>query len=160
MSKYTYYLFSDASVNPHTDVGYGAYIFVKKSELLSVTKQNIKIKKFYDTTSTKLELQIFIYALENLPKKAKKIIAFTDSQNIISLKARREKLEHKNYASKKRKKIKNYLLYKKFYKLTDAIKCDILKIKGHKKDSKKNKFDNIFTLVDKASRFATRHEKN
>lgn len=160
MSKYTYYLFSDASVNPHTDVGYGAYIFVKKSELLSVTKQNIKIKKFYDTTSTKLELQIFIYALENLPKEAKKIIAFTDSQNIISLKARREKLEHKNYASKKRKKIKNYLLYKKFYKLTDAIKCDILKIKGHKKDSKKNKFDNIFTLVDKASRFATRHEKN
>ena len=160
MNRYIYYLFSDASVNPHTDIGYGAYIFVKESELLNVSKQDVKIKKFYDTTSTKLELQILIHALENLPEKAKKIIAFTDSQNIISLKARREKLEHKDYASKKRKKIKNYLLYKKFYKLTDAIKCNVLKIKGHKKDSKKNEFDNIFALVDKASRFATRHEKS
>ncbi len=47
-------------------------------------------------------------------------------------------------------------IYKKFFKITDRIDCEFIKVKGHKKSSTKNEIDNIFTLVDKATRNALR----
>jgi len=54
------------------------------------------------------------------------------------------------------KKIKNHLLYKSFFGRMDSLDCEFVKLKGHKKESKKSEIDKIFTLVDKASREALR----
>ena len=51
-------LFCDGSVNPKTKIGFGAYFIYDEN----LEKQNIKIKKFVDTSSTKLELEVLLWA--------------------------------------------------------------------------------------------------
>ena len=88
--------------------------------------------------------------------KSCKIIVYTDCQNIIGLKDRRERFEKNNYMTSKGSVIKNHELYKAFFKRVDILDCEFIKVKGHKKSSEKNKIDEIFTIVDKASRNALR----
>lgn len=152
-------LFTDGSVNTKSKIGYGAYLFISGNKLLSETlKSEVKVKKFEETTSTKLELQTLLWALDDIDLTESKIIIYTDSQNIISLLERRKRLEQNNYSSKKNELIKNHLLYKEFYKITDKIDCEFVKVDGHKKSNQKNVVDQFFTLVDRASRNALRKD--
>ena len=69
---------------------------------------------------------------------------------------RRERLEQNNYRSKKNRRLNNYKLYQEFYRLTDQLNCDFVKVCGHKVSNQKNLIDNLFTLVDRSSRNALR----
>lgn len=150
-------LFTDGSVNTKSNVGYGAYLFISEQEFsLDKLKLQVKLKRFEETSSTKLELQTLLWALSNIHLSENKIVIYTDSQNIISLPDRRERLEKNNYSSNNNKLIKNYKLYQEFYKITDKIECKFIKVSGHKKSNQKDKIDQIFTLVDRASRNALR----
>ena len=157
-------LFCDGSVNPQTKIGFAAY-FIYNKEL---SFQNIKIKKFENTSSTKLELEALLWALKDKDVENEnikcKIIIYTDCQNILKLKNRREKLELNNYKTTAGKIVKNHKEYKEFYSLIDSLDCSFEKIKGHKQSSKKDEIDRLFNLVDKASRRALREylkkEKN
>ncbi|MBI9069856.1 MAG: hypothetical protein JEZ09_21365 [Salinivirgaceae bacterium] len=151
-------LFIDASVNSKTKEGFGAYLFI--TDLVFRKKKlnnDININQFENTTSTKLEIQNLIGALKHVPTTAQKINIYTDSQNIITLPQRREKLELNNYYSKNNKLLSNHDLYKEFFILSDLFKIELIKVKGHKPKSKKNTIDEIFTLVDKASRKSSRN---
>ncbi|MCK9491237.1 MAG: ribonuclease H [Sulfurimonas sp.] len=154
------YLFTDGSANPQKKFGFGAYLLLNEDELHSITlsKEDVFTKKFEDTSSSKLELEALLWALNKISVKERKVIIFTDCQNIIGLYDRRKKFEKNNYMTSKKTLIKNYELYKEFYRLTDNIECDFVKVKGHKKDKDKNMIDKIFTLVDKAARDALREE--
>ena len=149
-------LFCDGSVNPQKKIGFGAY-FIYDANLVN---QDIKIKRFEDTSSTKLELEVLLWALENLKSKNEELLIYTDCQNILGLEKRREKLESNNYKTSTGKVIKNNELYKSFYKMTDNIKVNakftFIKVEGHKKSSQKDDIDKLFNLVDKASRRALR----
>ena len=150
-------LFTDGSVNTKSKIGYGAYLFISEDGLsLDSLKRHIKVKRFEETTSTKLELQTLLWALSSIEVNECKIVVYTDSQNIISLLERRERLEQNNYSSKKNKLIKNYKLYQEFYKITDQLNCKFIKVSGHKKSIQKDNIDQLFTLVDRASRNALR----
>jgi len=146
-----YKLFTDGSVNPQKRVGFGAYMTVSNEDEVS----KIEIKKFEKTSSTQLELQTLLWALESL-KITTGLSVYTDCQNILGLPARREGLEKKNYHSKTGKALKHSQLYKQFFTLTDKYPCKFIKVKGHKKSHLKDEVDNLFTLVDKASRDALR----
>ncbi len=151
-------LFTDASVNPQSKIGYGAYLAVPPEVLcIEALKTRVKVKKFDRTSSTKLELQTLLWALTGVQKSGCKIKVYTDSQNIIGLKARRTRFEQNNYQSKKNKPIKNFKLYQAFFKIIDQLNCEFIKVKGHKKSHQKNESDKLFTLVDRASRKALRH---
>ena len=150
-------LYTDGSVNTISKIGYGAYLFISEDGLsLDSLKRHIKVKRFEETTSTKLELQTLLWALSSIEVNECKIVVYTDSQNIISLLERRERLEQNNYSSKKNKLIKNYKLYQDFYKITDQLNCKFIKVRGHKRSIQKNNIDQLFTLVDRASRNALR----
>lgn len=153
-------LFTDGSVNTKSKIGFGAYLAIEEiDQPIETLKNKVNIKQFEDTNSTKLELQTVLWALNQIPAEKRKVIIYTDSQNIIGLLERRERLELSNYISKKNKLITNHLLYKEFYKLTDKLHCEFVKISGHKATIKKNELDKIFTIVDRASRNASRkHE--
>lgn len=151
------FLFTDGSVHPQSGVGYGACLFLNRLELpLSQVDNEIKTKKFENTSSTKLELETLLWALEEVSLQDYKIVVYTDCQNIIGLPQRRIAFEKKNYVTSKGTQIKNHELYKSFFKKTDILDCELVKVKGHKKSSKKDVVDNIFTIVDKASRDALR----
>jgi len=150
-------LFIDGSVNPKSNVGYGAYLAVLREMPYSESfKADVKVKKFEHTSSAKLELQALIWALTSIQKPVGTIIVYTDSQTIIGLKARRKQLEINDYLSKKNKPIKNSALYKEFFYLSEQLDCEFKKVKGHKPSRLKNEAERFFTLVDKASRRALR----
>ena len=154
-------LFTDASVNPQSKIGYGAYLCIPREPLsFDSLKMHIKIKKFDQTSSTKLELQALLWALTSIQSLDKKIVVYTDSQNILGLSGRRSRFEQNNYRSKKNKRINNYKLYQAFFKLLDQLDCKFVKIRGHKVSHQKDELDKLFTLVDRASRKALRHQED
>ena len=153
-------LFTDGSVNTKTNAGWGAFLTVTDTDLqVENLKQNVKLKRFEDTSSSKLEIQTLIWALSETPHFKGKITVYTDSQTIVGLSGRRNRLEKNDYHSKSGRQISNHELYREFFKLTDQINCEFIKIKGHKQSGTKDKLDKIFTLVDRASRNAVREEK-
>ena len=151
-------LFTDGSVDPKSQIGYGAYLAVLQELPYSQTfKADVMIKKFEHTNSAKLEIQTLIWAFASIQKSLAKIVVYTDSQNIIGLQARRGGLEKNDYSSKKNKLIKNSTLYQEFFYLSDQLCCEFKKVKGHKPSRLKDEADRFFTLVDKASRKALRN---
>jgi len=151
------YIFSDASLHPQSGIGFGAYLRLEKDELFcKELESKINIKKFLHTSSTKLELETLLWAFNEPNLKAFEITIYTDCQNIITLHQRRERFEQNNYKTSKGKEIKNHQLYKAFFKSTDRLDCQFIKLKGHKKSSLKDEIDQIFTLVDRATRKALR----
>ena len=157
INKPTLFLFTDASADPKTKIGYGAYLLLDKSNLESpLSKLKVNIKRFEDTSSSKLELETLLWALQGIPIKDSKIVIYTDCQNIISLKQREDGLKKSNFMTKKGTLLKNHELYKEFYKFTNLYECNFIKVKGHKRGEEKNRIDNYFTLVDKESREALR----
>ncbi len=148
-------LLTDASVNPRSEIGYGAYLIISDRDLsLDCLKAQVKVRKFENTSSTKLELQTLLWALGDLKDVGSKVTVYTDSQNIMGLPGRRERFEQNDYFSKKNNRLKNYKLYQEFYKITDRLGCEFVKVHGHKKTSQKDEIDGFFTLVDRASRKA------
>jgi ribonuclease HI len=148
-------LFSDGSVNTKSKIGYGAYFFATRQEI-EARQFDIKLKRFEQTSSTKLELQTLLYALNEVQDFNCKIKVYTDSQNIIGLEGRRERLEKNNYRSSKNKLLNNYELYQEFYKLIDKLDCKFYKVQGHLKSNQKDDVDKLFAIVDRASRKALR----
>ena len=150
-------LFTDSSVNPQEKIGFGSFLIIEDENLtLENLKKNIKIKRFENTSSTKLELQTFLWSLEEIKNKDVIIEVYTDCQNIIGLQDRKEKLEKNNFYSSSGKLMNNHELYKEFFEKTDKLNLVFIKVKGHKKSSLKDEIDTIFNLVDKASRRALR----
>lgn len=152
-------LFTDSSVNPQEKIGFGSFLIIEDENLsFENLKKTIKTKKFENTSSTKLELQTLLWALDEIENKNYLIEVYTDCQNIINLKDRREKLEKNEYKSSQGKLINNHELYKLFFEKSDKLDLVFIKVKGHKKNSLKDEIDTIFNLVDKASRNALRNQ--
>ena len=96
-------LFTDSSVNPQKKIGFAAFLLKNSLNTpLEVLQNSIKHKRFENTSSTRLELQSFLWALDEILKEEKDISnifieVYTDCQNIISLKNRKEKLQNNSY---------------------------------------------------------------
>ena len=152
-------IFTDGSVNAHSNIGYGAYLAVSERGLsLDSLKPRVKVRRFEHTSSTKLELQTLLWALSDIQALGSRVIVYTDSQNIMGLQGRRDRFEQNDYRSKKNKRLNNYKLYQEFYRLTDQLDCEFVKVRGHKVSNQKDDIDRLFTLVDRASRNALRED--
>jgi ribonuclease HI len=150
-------LFADGSVNTRSNIGYGAYLVVSEPGLSpDALRTRVKVRRFENTSSTKLELQTLLWALSDIQALGCKVIVYTDSQNIMGLPARRDRFEQNDYRSKKNRRLRNYTLYQKFYRLIDQLDCKFVKLRGHQVSTQKDEMDRLFTLVDKAARNALR----
>ena len=152
-------IFTDGSVNPHSNIGYGAYLAVPEHGLsLDSLRPRVKVRRFEHTSSTKLELQTLLWALSDIQPLGSRVIVYTDSQNIIGLQGRRARFEENEYRSRKGKRLNNYELYQEYYRMTDQLDCEFVKVRGHQRSDQKDDIDRLFTLVDRASRNALREE--
>lgn len=153
-------LFTDGSVNVKSKIGYGAYLLLSEEDLSSDSlKSQVKVKRYEQTSSTKLELQTFLWALSEIQISGGQVTIYTDCQNIIGLPGRRDRFEKNDYRSKNGKLLNNHTLYKEFFRMTDNLDCEFIKVSGHKPSKHKDDIDRIFTLVDRASRNALREDK-
>ena len=150
-------LFTDGSVDPRLKIGYGAYLAISQPVTsFDEINSKIKLKRFDNTSSTQLEIQTVLWALNDIEISTSKIIVYLDCQNIIGLQGRRDRLTASNYTSKKNVKLANSDLYQQFFEITDRIECTFIKVDGHKPSFQKDETDKLFSLVDKASRKALR----
>lgn len=155
------FLFSDGSVSTQTKIGFGAYFICAGNDWgKNDFRPEIKTKQFMDTSSTKLELQTLLWALSEIESGHKMLTIYTDSQNIVTLLERRERLEKSNFCSKKGVELSNSELYKQFFTEMDSINCEVIKVEGHQPSRNKSKIERFFTLVDRASRQALREWNN
>ena len=69
-----------------------------------------------------------------------------------------KRLEKNDYRSKKNQRLNNYELYEEFYRITDPLNCQFVKVRGHQVSNRKDDIDRLFTLVDRASRNALRED--
>jgi ribonuclease HI len=150
-------LLADGSVNTRSNFGYGAYLAVSERRLaLDLLRPRVKVRRFEHTSSTKLELQTLLWALSDIQGLGSKVIVYTDSQNIMGLPGRRDRFEQNDYRSMKNKRLNNYELYQEFFRMTDQLDCEFVKVHGHQVTNQKDEIDRLFTLVDRASRNALR----
>jgi ribonuclease HI len=158
------HLFTDGSVNTQSKIGFGASLCIEKLTLSpSSLNERVQVKRFEETSSTKLELQTLIWAVEaligRLDSQEIELTVYTDSQNIISLPERRRRLESDNYISRNNKQLPDQELYREFYNLLDTIFIDLVKVKGHQPTSQRDSTSQLFKLVDQASRRALRLDR-
>ena len=155
------HLFTDGSVNTKSKVGYGAWLWLDEiSGPIATLKNNVKTQRFEATSSTRLELQTLLCALNEWVelgcRKEIALTVYTDSQNIIGLPERRNRLERDDYFSRRKKRLKNYELYQEFYLFIDRVPCKLVKVKGHQAPAQRNHIAERFSLVDQAARHALR----
>ena len=135
-----FHIFTDGSVNNQLKVGYGAYLVVSdlKASIDSL-KDMVKVRRFEQTSSTKLELQSMLWSLNETIALSDEnnfnLTVYTDSQNIIGLPGRQSRLEQNNYLSSNNNRLNNYELYQSFYRLTARHKCNFVKVVGHQASS-------------------------
>lgn len=160
-------LFTDVSIDPKTKTGFGAYLVIKEADLNensdNIKRNEVKTRKFESTSSTKLEIETLLWALEELEKESKKIdiycnlTVYTDSQCVAGLLNRRSRLEHLGFKSSRTKNELNHaLLYREFFNFSDRLKFEIVKLKGHSRSIPKDILHKIFSHVDKEARKALR----
>ena len=154
-------LFTDGSVNAQTKIGYGAYLAVFDGGVsLDALRSRVKVRRFEHTSSTKLELQTLLWALNEIQPFGGKVMVYTDAQNIMTLKKRRVRHEESGYHSKRHRRINHYLLYQEFYRVMDRLNCVFVKMRGHLPSNQRNSVDQLFSLVDRASREALRADQS
>ena len=122
-------LFTDSSLGPYNKIGFGAYLILNdENESLEELNEHIKIKRFENTSSSKLELQTLLWALEEIANNNISIEIYTNCQNIIGLENRRKKLEKNHFYSTSGKLMKNHDLYKDFYLKLDELSLSFIKV--------------------------------
>ena len=169
-------LFTDGSAHPTSGIGFGAYLAIPdlntdfpESKAIdnlrmqiasnasdSSLENRVQLKRFENTSSSQLEIETLLWALRDTQPHA--VTLYTDSQTIIGLPARREKLEQQDYRSKAGTRLNHAELYQEFFALTDPLDTTLVKVKGHRRSYQKSPIDHIFALVDRASRQALRAE--
>lgn len=122
-------LFTDSSLNPYNKIGFGAYLILNdENESLEELNEHIKIKRFANTSSSKLELQTLLWALDEIADNNISIEIYTDCQDIIGLENRRKKLEKNHFYSTSGKLMNNHDLYKDFYLKLDELSLSFIKV--------------------------------
>lgn len=154
-----YLLFTDGSAQPQTKEGYGAALLVgpdNDSLPIEDLSSQIQVFKFAETSSTRVELETLLRALQDVPVESGSLTVYTDSQNILSLPDRRTRLEAQDFRSQKGKPLNNAALYQSFFEVLDRRGFTLVKVKGHKPTSQRDTTDQRFNLVDRAARKACR----
>jgi len=159
-------IFTDVSLNPGRKLGIGAYLVVPASfmevpDLIIDTSEatgRLVLRRFEDTSSTRLEVQTVLSALQDFRNELEvadpvKLQVYSDSQCVAGLLGRRQGLETGGFMSKARKRQMALVhLYRKFYDLHDALGFEVIKVAGHTPYSSHDNVQRIFSCVDREAR--------
>ena len=161
-------LFTDVSVNPQRKVGVGGYLLVpvtflerephdiERCELAAL----IKTKRFAETSSTQLEVQTVLWALEDSQEELTgsapgNLQIYTDSQCVAGLVRRRDRLTDGDFIAKRSgRPLSNAALYREFYAAYDRLGFQLIKVAGHSPAGTHDTVRRIFSSVDREVRRA------
>jgi len=161
-------IFTDVSVNNQTRRGVGGYLIIPAS-FLSIEPYDfnpddistrLTIKNFSDTSSTQLEVQTVLWALEDIQDRfpfntLENLSIYTDSQCVAGLMKRREHLLNSDFVAKRSgQTLANAQLYREFYSAHDRFKFQLFKVPGHSQAGSQTCVQYLFSCVDRRVRSA------
>ncbi len=127
-------IYTDGSC--HTQIRTGAWVAI----VFTGTEKNILSAIIPGTTHNRMELIAVIKGIQYLLAHKRFITTirvYSDSQYVIGLPARREKIVSGNYATAKGKELQNVDLVKTFFELLSLITIELVKVKAHQKQGDK-----------------------
>jgi ribonuclease HI len=155
-------LFTDVSVNPLLKLGVGACLVLPASFLdvpfprieISEITDRMTLRRFEDTSSTKLELETVLWALGGHRNRSKgRLNLYTDSQCISGLLKRKLRLLSSDFLSRKTNlPLRNAALYRRLLAFHDECAFEIIKVDGHSKTHVRDTAHRIFSIVDREAR--------
>ena len=161
-------LFTDASVNPQRRLGVGAYLLVPL-QFLEYKPHDIKrdtvsaqltVRRFAETSSTKLEVQTVLWALEDsrevLTGSAPgSLRIYTDSQCVAVLAGRRAGLTDGDFVARRSgRPLAHAPIYRAFYAAYDQFAFQLVKVPGHARADSHDTVQRIFSYIDREVRKA------
>ena len=163
-------LFTDASLHAKLSCGVGAF-FVLPAAVLDMPAgrsaaadffDRLRFQRFAAASSTALEVQTALWALESYRKDCKggdagRLHLYSDSQCIAGLLKRRAALEHNDFCAKRSgRELNNATLYRRYFELYDAQGFDVIKVAGHTRTSSRDSAHSVFSFLDREVRRALR----
>ena len=162
-------LFTDASLHAKLSCGVGAFLVLPAAVLdMPVSTRaadffdRLRFQRFAATSSSAIEVQTALWALESYRKECKEIDAgrlhlYSDSQCIAGLLKRRAALESNNFCAKRSgRELNNINLYRRYFELYDAQGFDVIKMTGHTRPSSRDTAHSVFSFLDREVRRALR----
>jgi ribonuclease HI len=161
-------LFTDVSLNPQRQLGVGAYLLVPTSFLDREPHQigraevlaKLRFRWFAETSSTKLEVQTILWALDDYLAQSNgadpgTLQIYTDSQCVAGLLGRRAGLEINNFIARRSSlPLRNATLYRAFYAADDELGFALFKVAGHSRACSHDTVQRVFSYVDQEVRRA------
>jgi ribonuclease HI len=139
-------IYTDGSCHTQQCIGgWAAILFVGEGKIVLSGKE-------LDTTHNRMELTAVIKVLEYLREKnipPAEIKIYSDSQYVVGLTGRKEKLSALHFETRKGNEIRNADLVKEFLALAESTNLQFIKVKAHQK---MNDIANYNIEVDKLSR--------
>ncbi len=124
-------IYTDGSC--HTQLLFGAW-----GSIIFIGDEKVILKGLEsDTTHNRMELLAVINAInyiDSLNLNDKLISIFSDSQYVVNLTGRKERLKRNNFITKKGTPIQNVDLIMLFVKQIESHKLEFVKVKAHQKD--------------------------
>uniref|UniRef100_A0A6C0CA52 RNase H type-1 domain-containing protein n=1 Tax=viral metagenome TaxID=1070528 RepID=A0A6C0CA52_9ZZZZ len=136
------HIFTDSSVK--NNIAIGCYLIIEDLD----DPIDIKTISMISSSSTIAEMTTIHHVLvivDMMPNKLSHITLYTDCENFVNL------IERRQY-DEKLKNHRNYEFYKTLIDLVKNNNVDVKWIKGHSKKADKDKYEMIFSLVDKQAR--------
>lgn len=135
-------VYTDGSCHTQLKIGAWASIILNNNEKikLSGTEQN--------TTHNRMEIQASIESIRYIIEQIagfQEINIYTDSQYVVGLLERKNKLKTANFLTKKGESIQNPDLVQKFIFLLENYPIKLIKVKAHQK---KSELENLNIEVD------------
>lgn len=161
-------LFTDVSLNPQRRIGVGGYLLVPVPFLeikphdieQGEVSARLKIKRFAETSSTRLEVQTVLWAVENSREELTgsalgSLRIYTDSQCVAGLLGRRAGLINSDFLARRSgRPLTNAHLYRAFYAAFDQLGFQLIKVSGHSRACSDDTVQRIFSYVDREVRKA------
>jgi ribonuclease HI len=176
MTTDTICIFTDAATSPQTGVAVGAFLCIDERCIANYAEFSMRMLstelsdkvvyiEFVSNKSTWSEIKTAIHALDSVLKNAQadcRIEIYTDCQSICDLLGKRkEKLEKNKFMTRDGKLLPHANLYKELFALTEKLKVQIFKLKGHHPTSHHlTEQERIFSLLDKLTRQRLRSVTN
>ncbi|NPA44951.1 MAG: ribonuclease HI [Chlorobi bacterium] len=139
-------IYTDGSC--HTQLKVGAW-----ASIILIEGDEILLKDYeLDTTHNRMELLAVIKAFEFIEKEKfeyDSIVLKSDSQYVVEIERRMQKLKENNFITKKGTEIQNVDLVKKLISYIEKFPVKFIKVKAHQKKTSER---NINIEVDKISR--------
>jgi len=124
-------IYTDGSCHSQLLIGaWGAIIFIGDRKVILKDTEN-------ETTHNRMEILAVINAISHidlLGLKKEKIFVYSDSQYVVNLTGRKERLKRNNFITKKGTPIQNVDLIKIFIDQVETHDLEFVKVKAHQKN--------------------------